>query len=173
MVCLDIPSNLADRSQRSLRHSYAKYKAFLAATIILEKKWKDGNLPYQRKPTHEQIIETMQSKTYWYAYIRKYFPCVSAYSEMVAWLEDAEDAPSDLEVWGVEKDQYGFVDLDMWLRNEGKGLMVGGKSRKGKGKEKEEEEEDILSLEKGKSSRKHKGKDKGKKEKKSPQKSGK
>ena len=169
---LNIPSYLADRSQRSLRHSYAKYKAFLGAIPVLEKKWKDGDLPYQRKPTHEQIIETMQSKTYWYAYIRKYFPRVSEYSEMVAWLEDAEDAPSDLEVWGVEKDQYGFVDLDIWLRNEGKGLMLEGKSRKGKGKEKEE----VLSLEKGKSSRKHKAKDKGKKEKeskKSPQKSGK
>ena len=165
MVHLDIPSALADRSQRSLRHSYAKYMAFLAAISILEKKWKDGELPYQRKPTNEQVIETMQSKTFWYDYIRKYFPRVSAYSEMVAWLENAEDAPSDLEIWGVEKAQYGFVDLDIWLRNGGKGLKLEGKSKKGK----EGEEEGSLSPEKEKGSRKHKGKEKGKKEsKKSP-----
>jgi len=164
MVHLDIPSTLADRSQRSLRHSYAKYKAFLAAIPVLEMKWDNGELPYHRKPTNEQVIETMQSKTFWYDYIRKYFPRVSAYSEMVAWLENAEDAPSDLEVWGVEKAQYGFIDLDVWLRNEGKGLVLEGKSKKAKGKEKER----AVSPEKGKGSRKHKTKEKGKKEKKSP-----
>ena len=163
MVHLDIPSALADRSQRSLRHSYAKYKAFLAAIPVLDMKWNNSELPYQRKPTNEQVIETMQSKTFWYDYIRKYFPRVSEYSEMVAWLENAEDAPSDFGVWGVEKVQYGFVDLDLWLRNEGKGLVLEEKSRKGKGKEKEK----ALSPEKGKSSRKHKAKDKGRKEKES------
>ena len=122
--------------------------AFLAAIPILEKKWKDNELPYPRKPTSEQVIETMESKTYWYQYIRRYFPHVSAYSEMVAWLENAEGAPSDLEVWGVEKAQYAFVDLDLWLRNDGKGLVLEGKSKKEKGKEKAKE--GTSSPEKGK-----------------------
>jgi hypothetical protein len=103
----------------------------------------------------------MQSKTFWYDYIRKYFPRVSGYSEMVAWLENAEDAPSDFEVWGVEKAQYGFVDLEVWLRNEGNGLVIKGKSSKARGKE------EASSPEKGKSSRKHKAKEKGRKEKES------
>jgi len=47
MVYLDIPSALADRNQRSLCHSYAKYKAFLAAIPVLEMKWENGELPYQ------------------------------------------------------------------------------------------------------------------------------
>jgi hypothetical protein len=101
----------------------------------------------------------MQSKTFWYDYIRKYFPRVSEYSEMVAWLEDAEDASSDLDVWGVEKAQYGFVDLALWLKNEGKGLVLEGKSKKAKGKER------ALNPENGKSSRKHKEKEKEGKEK--------
>lgn len=159
MVHLDIPSALADRSQRSLRHSYAKYKAFLAAIPVLEMKWGNGELPYQRKPTGEQVIETMQSKTFWYDYIRKYFPRVSEYSEMVAWLENADDASSDLDVWGVEKAQYGFVDLALWLKNEGKGLVLEGKSRKGKGKDR------ALNPEKEKSPRKHKAKEKEKEKK--------
>src|SRR6266511_1127781 len=96
----------------------------------------------------------MQSKMFWYDYIRKYFPCVSEYSEMVAWLENAEDASSDLDVWGVEKAQYGFVNLALWLKNEGKGLLLGGKSKKKKGKER------ALKPESGKSSKKHKGKEK-------------
>ncbi len=161
MVHLDIPSSFADHSQRSLRHSYAKYMAFLAAIPILEKKWKDSELPYLRKPTSEQVIETMQSKTYWYQYIRRYFPRVSAYPEMVAWLENAEGAPSDLEVWEVEKAQYAFVDLDLWLRNDGKGLVLERKSKK----EKEKAKEGTSSPEKGKGSQKHKRKKKGKKEK--------
>jgi len=143
MVHLDIPSALTDRAQRSLHHSYAKYKAFLAAIPILEMKWEKGELPYQRKPTNEQVIETIQSKSFWYEYIRKYFPRVAGYSEMVAWLENAEGAPSDFEVWGVEKTQYGFVDLEVWLRNEGKGLVLEEKSSKARGKEKALEGEKL------------------------------
>ncbi len=154
MVYLDIPSALADRNQRSLCHSYAKYKAFLAAIPVLEMKWENGELPYQRKPTDEQVIEMMQSKTFWYDYIWKYFPRVSEYLEMVAWLENAENASSDLDVWGVEKVQYRFVDLALWLKNEGKGLVLEGKSKKAKGKER------ALNPENGKSSWKHKGKEK-------------
>jgi len=165
MAYLSIPSVLADRSQRSLRHSYAKYKAFLTAIPILDKKWENGELPYPRKPTSEQVIETMQSKTFWYQYIRKFFPRVSEYPDMVAWLENTEDAQSDVEVWGVEKAQYGFVDLDVWLRNEGKGLEK--KSKKAKGKER------AVSPEKEKGSRKHKTQEKGRKEKKSSIKGGK
>ena len=169
MVHLDIPSHLADRSQRSLRHSYAKYKAFLAAIPILEKKWKDCELPYERKPTQEQVIETMQSKTFWYDYIRKYFPRVSAYPEMVAWLEDAEDASSDVEVWKVEKGLYGFADLEMWLKNDGKGLELDW--LKGKKGQKEKETTGKVSHKgKGKEKDKGKGKGKGKVKEKSSQK---
>ncbi|KAF8228582.1 hypothetical protein L208DRAFT_1123889, partial [Tricholoma matsutake] len=102
MAHLGIPIHLADHKQRSLCHSYAKYKAFLTAMPVLDRKWKDGELPFERKPTHEQVIETMQSKTFWYNYIRKYFLRVAEHSHMVAWLEDNEDVPSDLEVWKVE-----------------------------------------------------------------------
>ena len=52
----------------------------------------------------------------------------------------------------MEKAQYGFVDLEVWLRNERKGLGLEEKSSKVRGKEK------ALSPEKGKSSRKHKAK---------------
>ena len=144
---LDISSFLAERSERSLRFSYQKYKAFLTAVKTLDEKWKNGVLPYERKPLQEHIIETMQSKTFWYDYIRKYFTKVGAHLDMVAWLENSDDAPSDLEVWGVEKKSYSFGDLNEYLKSGGVGLsdkneggseekVKAGSSRKGKGNEK-------------------------------------
>jgi hypothetical protein len=38
----------------------------------------------------------MQSKTFWYEYTHKFFPHLSGYPKMVAWLKNDEDMPSDL-----------------------------------------------------------------------------
>jgi hypothetical protein len=147
---LGIPPHLADRTQHSLQVSYQKYQAFLAALLVLEQKWKDGELPYDRKPSMEHVIETMQSKTFWYAYIRKYFPRVSEYPDMVAWLEGGENAPTDVDVWGVQKGQYGFGDLDLYLKRGGRGLVS-------------DDEEELSGNKKGgKKKDKHGGKGKGK-----------
>jgi len=150
MQHLDIPSSLVERSERSLRFSYQKYKAFLIAVKTLDAKWKNGVLPYERKPSQEHIIETMQSKTFWYDYIRKYFSKVGEYPDMVAWLENSDDAPSDLEVWGVEKKSYSFGDLDEYLKSGGVGLSEKKKEEKSKGKEK------VGSSKKGKGKEKEK-----------------
>jgi hypothetical protein len=65
---------------------------------------------------------------------------VAEYGDMVAWLEGGEDAPSDVEVWGVEKGQYGFGDLSLYLKRDGAGLVsdeeLKGKKKSTKGKEK-------------------------------------
>lgn len=39
---------------------------------------------------------------------------------MTAWLEERSDAPADVDLWGVEKNSYGFVDLEKWLEKKGK-----------------------------------------------------
>jgi len=127
MKHLNIPAFLADCSEQSLRFAYQKYKAFLIAVKILDEKWKAGELPYNCKPLNEHIIETMQSKTYWYDYTRKYFSKVGAYPEMVAWLENDEGVPMDLEIWGIEKKSYSFGDLDTYLK---KGVGGGKQSHK-------------------------------------------
>ena len=127
-------------------------KAFLVAVKTLDEKWKAGELPYDRKPLNEHIIETMQSKTYWYDYTRKYFSKVGEYPEMVAWLENDEGVPTDLEVWGVEKKSYSFGDLDTYLKN---GVGGGKQShKKGKGKKK------AADGDKGTGNKKGKGKEK-------------
>jgi hypothetical protein len=122
----------------------------LIAVKTLDEKWKDGVLPYERKPSQVHIIETMQLKTFWYDYICKYFSKVGEYPDMVAWLENSDDAPSDLEVWGVEKNSYSFGDLDEYLKSGGVGLSEKKKEEKSKGKEK------VGSSKKGKGKEKEK-----------------
>ena len=48
---------------------------------------------------------------------------------MVEWLENGEDKPSDLDVWGIEKSNYTFKDLIGYLEQ-------AKEKKKGKGKKK-------------------------------------
>jgi hypothetical protein len=49
---------------------------------------------------------------------------VSEYEDMVAWLEDDEGGPTDVEVWGIHKEHYGFQDLDLYLKRGGTGRSL-------------------------------------------------
>jgi hypothetical protein len=84
---------------------------------------------------------------------------------MVAWLENGEDASSDGKVWGVCKAQYGFGDLDIYLKNGGSGLLSEQESKGTKKSTKEKEKEGSKC--KHKEKRKRKGKEKDKSPKKS------
>ena len=48
---------------------------------------------------------------------------MSEYGDLVSWLEGGEHAPSDVEMLGVEKVQYRFGDLDLYLKRGGTGLV--------------------------------------------------
>lgn len=166
---LEIPAHLADRSEKSLRFSYTKYMAYQKAILTLKRKWENKELPFEQQPTREHVIETMQSKTFWYDYIRKYFLQVSNYPKMVEWLEDREDGPSDIEVWGVQKEKYLFGDLGEYLENKGEGLseeIAGGSGKPDKGKKKAADESggggSKSHKRKGAEERQVKGKGKGK-----------
>ena len=170
---LGIPVHLADRSEKSLHLSYAKFVAYNGVIKTLNEKWKKDELPWDWKPTCEHIIEIMQSKTFWYDYIQKYFPHVANYLEMVAWLKDQEDGPSDIEVWGVQREKYFFGDLKQYLENDGAGLseekqdgIESKDNRKGKekkkGKEKEQGKGKKKAVESGKASGSGHSKGKGK-----------
>ena len=78
------------------------------------------------------LIELFVSKSFWHSHVKKYFSKVSDHPLLVAWLENSEDGPSDLEVWGIKKSSYNFKDLDAYLlQKSGKG------KKKGKAVEKE------------------------------------
>ena len=150
---LEIPAHLANCIEKSLCISYAKYVAYLKVMAIVKHKWENKELPFNQQPTYEHVIETMQSKTFWYDYICKFFPCVADYPKMVAWLENREDGPSDIEVWGIEKEKYLFGDLEEYLANGGVGIS---EEIKGVSGEKDKEKKKAVDKSQGGGSTSHK-----------------
>ena len=133
---LDIPSDLIDRSDTSLYMGYKKYKGITAAIHAAS-----GITWEVKKPTDTEIIECFVAKSSYYKNL-KHFKHVSDYPDMQKWLENNDDAPSSLKVWGVQKESYSYTDFEEWVLNHGTlDIEKKGKGKgKGKGKEKEKDE---------------------------------
>jgi hypothetical protein len=72
------------------------------------------------------LIQLFVSKSFWHSHYRKFFPKVSNHPFLLEWLENSsQDRPSNMDVWGFEKSNYNFKDLEAYLEQNGK---------KGKGK---------------------------------------
>jgi hypothetical protein len=160
---LGIPTHLVGSGDVPLPVAYQKYKAFLVACLTLDNKVAEGKWTVKR-PSQTDLIELFVSKSFFHSHYPKHFSKVADYPEMVAWL-DGDSESADIDVWGVQKVNYTFSDLSVWLENggrwesdsedeskvkrgKGKGKEKG--LRKGKGKEKE--------LDKGKGREKDLGK---------------
>ena len=163
MDILGIEPELSDRSKKGLKWCYKKYKAFNAAVQTMDQLSSQGKWPLGKKAGHTELVEIFVSKSYWHSHIAKPFSIIARYPQMVAWLEDEDDGPSDFEVWHAQKSEYGFKELKEWLGNEGtldkaaKGRLEKTREKKGKGKKEKEKEKG-----KGKEKEKEKGKGKGK-----------
>jgi len=119
--------------------------------MVKARTWKGATI------TKTDVIGLFVAKTTWHTSYRVQFPAAEKHNNMRAWLTEAEDAPSDADLWGDTKDHHTLKDLDGWLKEAGqKGKVVkkvakraigGGKAKatvsqsSGKGKEKEKEEE--------------------------------
>ena len=153
MEILGIKPELSDRSKKGLKWCYEKYKALNAAVQTMDPLSKQGKWPLvAKKPNHTELVEIFMSKSYWHSYIMKPFTVIARYPQMVAWLEDEDDGPTDFEVWHLQKSEYGFKELKEWLKNDGtldksakgrleKSEREKGKKGKGKGKGKGKEKE--------------------------------
>ena len=173
---LKIDSVLSDRSKKGLRWCYKKYKAFNAAVQLMDQMSRDGKWPLgARKPGHTELVEIFMSKSYWHSHVAKPFGLVACHPQMVAWLDDDDDGPSDFEVWNLQKSEYGFKELKDWLKNGGtldkaaKGRMEKSMGKTGKGKKEKGKEIEADNGGKGKGKEKEKeievddgGKGKGK-----------
>ena len=85
------------------------------------------------KPTYSMIIGLFVSTSMFYSHY-KHFNKAVKYPEMVEWLEERPNGPSDMDIWGKDKPYYTFVDLMKWLKEAsdvGQDSSDGGK-RKGK-----------------------------------------
>jgi hypothetical protein len=138
---LNVPVHLTDRSDAPLRIAYQRWKAHHAAVNTLTKRLAEGRWPY-KMPTAKQMMEMFTSKSNWHQYYVSAFQDLSDFPDMLLWLEQGDDAPSNMEVWGVDKDNFLFKDMDSYQSR----MM----KRSGKRKEREEKEKE----EKGKSHKK-------------------
>ncbi len=157
-VLLGIPSHLirdkaisADRDGE-LHISYLKYQTAVEAVSSLAKMVKDGEWP-GKKPADLDVIDLVISKSMWYSHYKRLFPKVSQhYPDMLEWLKESADAPSDLEIWGEEKGlSYTFSDLVVWLDEKDKGKK--GKERKNK---KNKKDDTVIEDDVGKKTRRKK-----------------
>jgi hypothetical protein len=84
--------------------------------------WSQGQL------TGDDLVELFVSKSVYHANYTKLFPKAKEYAELEKWLDGSKDAPSNFELFGVEKQLYTFKDLKTILETyelQGKRKKVG------------------------------------------------
>jgi hypothetical protein len=120
IAALEIDSNLCDdnSTDKGLICAYVKWKAIKAAHQKLQTMARNGP-----KPTYGVIIALFVSTSMFYSYY-KYFKDAVKHPEMVEWLEERQNGPSDMDLWRYEKDYYTFSDLMKWLKEAGDGVSV-------------------------------------------------
>jgi hypothetical protein len=91
---LGIPAHLADCTDRGLHVAYEKYKAYLEACQLYERKLADGSW-IGSKLTVMDLIQLFVSKSFWHSHYKPLFVKVLAYQDMVRWLEGAQDRLSN------------------------------------------------------------------------------
>lgn len=111
IAALDIPLSLTSRPKAvHLRLAYAKYKGYLKAQADMHRMMKEGVWTFKTL-TADELVEIFVSRSVWHASYRKLFPKVQSYPALLQWLENTSDGPSNVEVFGVEKQSYTFKDL--------------------------------------------------------------
>jgi hypothetical protein len=107
---LQVPAHLTDHSDATLQVAYAHRKAHAQAQLTLLEMVTAGTW-CGPKPAAAQLAELFISKSAWFQFYRKAFCKISNFPDMILWLEDAPEAGTSMDVWGFQKNQYGFTDL--------------------------------------------------------------
>lgn len=108
---LNIPIHLTDRSNKAksdLRMAYAKYVALLAALNSMSGLVTSGTWTHQTV-TNDDIIEIFMSKSSYFKNHSKVFTMVDRHPQMKLWLLNADDGPSDYDVWGYQKHTFDVL----------------------------------------------------------------
>jgi hypothetical protein len=114
-------SLISDDPAAGIRLYYKRYKAVLAATLKYEGMHKSKDWDASFIPTTIDIIKIVTSRTMWYSHY-KMFEKVSRYPELVEWLDETEDAPGDVELWGFESEVYQWGHLQAFIKRDGEPL---------------------------------------------------
>ena len=116
---MDRASGLAN-----LLHAYEQWKTYHDVDASIAGLVADGTWP--SKPKKEDVIEIFAASSTWYKSYEKLFAPVNNYPALRKWLDEADDAPSGADLFGISKRLYTFTDLMDYYTRE--------KARKGKGK---------------------------------------
>lgn len=103
--------------------------------MIKGRTWKGPSI------TKTEVVTLFVAKTTWHNFYRVQMPAAEKQDDMRAWLTEADEGPSDVDLWGEARDHYTLRDLDSWLKEKvgKKGKVVKNVTGKGKGKGKEKE----------------------------------
>lgn len=114
-------SLISDDPAAGIRLYYKRYKAVLAAILKYEGMHKSKDWDASFIPTTIDIIKIVTSRTMWYSHY-KMFEKVSRYPELGEWLDETEDAPGDVELWGFESEVYQWGHLQAFIKRDGEPL---------------------------------------------------
>jgi hypothetical protein len=115
---LQVPAHLTDRSDATLQVAYARLKAHAQAQLTLSEMVTAGTWRGP-KPAAAQLAELFISKSAWFQFYCKAFRKISNFPDMILWLEDAPEAGTSMDVWGFQKNRYGFTDLIEYIARGG------------------------------------------------------
>lgn len=143
---LGIPLHLiggANRSKGNIQEAYAIYKLILKADAKRIRNM--ATLP--KRYTLNDIIQLFMSPSAYYNNSHKIFSKLGSYPEMEKWLQNDEDAPTRISVWGTQKPSFEHLNeilddraaLSQAGSSKAKKSHKGGKKRKAEDEEKEKE----------------------------------
>jgi hypothetical protein len=145
ITSLAISPHLYDRTPKAkvnITLAYTKYLAVLDTFASVSKMVASGTWPRKTKtPTNDDMIEIFMSKSAWFQNHSKIFPMVIRSDPIKKWLQHADDAPTDFEVWGYQKQTFDvlYSILDALPLPESPTKTK--EKEKGKGKERDREGE--------------------------------
>jgi hypothetical protein len=110
VTALSIPVHLTNSSTPGLCAAYLRWKGYQEAHARLDRMVADGSWKGPQ-PTLGEIACCFVKHSTWHQNYKPNFKSISDYPDMVRWLDQTDDAPTDMELWGYAKDRYGFDDL--------------------------------------------------------------
>ena len=108
---LNIPIHLTDRSNKAkgdLHMAFAKYVRLLATLKSMSELVTAGTWTHQIV-ANDDIIEIFMSKSAYFKNHSKVFTMVNRHPQMKKWLLNADDGPSDYDVWGYRKHTFDVL----------------------------------------------------------------
>jgi hypothetical protein len=108
---LNIPIHLTDHSNKAkgdLHMAFAKYVRLLATLKSMSELVTAGTWTHQIV-ANDDIIEIFMSKSAYFKNHFKVFTMVNRHPQMKKWLLNADDGPSDYDVWGYRKHTFDVL----------------------------------------------------------------